>query len=72
MNLIENKDKPLTKIYAAYPDARSADFGAFRGDVGFWVILAEGACIFYPLIEPVKFAPSTPEAGKDLFWVFNE
>ncbi|WP_300601979.1 hypothetical protein [Niabella sp.] len=72
MDFNENKNKTLAKIYKEYPDARSADLGAFRGDVGFWVILKCGAGIFYRLIEPAKFAPSSPEAGKDLFWLFNE
>ncbi|MGJ7032291.1 hypothetical protein [Niabella hirudinis] len=68
MDFNENKNKTLAEIYNKYPDAVSADLGALREDIGFWVILEDGSGIFFKLIEPVKFAP--PDGG--LFWVFSE
>lgn len=46
MDFNENRSKTLARIYQRYPEAQSADLGALKGDVGFWVILKDGATIF--------------------------
>lgn len=68
MNFKENSSRTLQKISKEYPDAKCADLGAFRGDVGFWVQLKGGAMVFVKLIEPVKYTP--PDGS--LFCFFGE